>query len=89
MFAKRSSHEFQGHHDYHSGGALRNLVAIKVEENMHIEVLPGTEILDFNDSLDIVKSEKGSTSGVVLVPQPSRDPHDPLVSLGEDMIAGH
>lgn len=55
---------------------------------MHIDVLPGTEILDFNDSVDLVKSGKGSNSGIVLVPQPSRDPHDPLVSLGNDMISG-
>lgn len=55
---------------------------------MHIDVLPGTEILDLNDSVDLVKSGKGSNSGIVLVPRPSRDPYDPLVSLGNDMIAG-
>ena len=88
MFSKQSSHDFQGHHDHHAGGALRNFAAIKVEETMHIEVLPGTEILDFNDSVDIVKSGKGSNSGMVLVPQPSRDPHDPLVGLGENMTIG-
>lgn len=46
---------------------------------MHIDVLPGTEILDFNNSVDLVKSGKGSNSRIVLVPQPSRDPHGPLV----------
>lgn len=88
MFAKRSSYKFQGHHDHHAGDALRNLSAIKVEENLHIEVLPGTEILDFNDSVDIVKSGKGGNSGMALVPQPSRDPHDPLVSPKNGRTAG-
>lgn len=88
MFANRSSDEFQGHHDHHAGSVPPNLAAIKVEDNMHIEVLPGTEVLDFNDSVDLVKSEKGSNSGICLHPQASRDPHDPLVSLRNDMIAG-
>jgi len=80
MFAKRSSHELQGHHDHYAGDALRTLAAI--------EVLPGTEILEFNDLVDIVKSENRSHSGIVLVPQPSRDRHDPLVSGRNDMTAG-
>jgi hypothetical protein len=75
MFTKPDN--FQGEPPaHHAGGdALRDLAATEVERNLHIEVLPGTEVFEF-DGADIVKSGK---DGMVLVPQPSRDPNDPLV----------
>jgi hypothetical protein len=45
-----------------------------IEEELHAEILPGTEIMADVGSHHFVKG--GSH---VLVPQPSADPHDPLV----------
>ena len=48
----------------------------QLEEELHIQIVPGTEIMTDVGSHHFVKS-----SDRVLVPQPSGDPHDPLVSL--------
>lgn len=48
----------------------------QLEEELHIEILPGTEIMADFGNHHFVK-ETGS-KGPVLVPQPSNDPHDPL-----------
>ncbi|KAK7700336.1 hypothetical protein SLS57_012122 [Botryosphaeria dothidea] len=48
----------------------------QIEEELHIEILPGTEIMTDVGSHHFVKS--GDTSHRVLVPQPSDDRHDPL-----------
>ena len=45
-----------------------------LEEELHVEILPGTEIMTDVGSTHFVKG-RGKT---VLVPQPSADPHDPL-----------
>ena len=45
----------------------------QLEEELHTEILPGTEIMTDVGSHHFVKSGSG-----VLVPQPSADPHDPL-----------
>ncbi|KAL9065044.1 MAG: hypothetical protein Q9157_007617 [Trypethelium eluteriae] len=44
-----------------------------IEEELHTEILPGTEVMTDVGSHHFVKS-----SNKVLVPQPSDDPHDPL-----------
>lgn len=44
-----------------------------------VKILPGTEIMIDVGSHRFVKSSDSSDR--VLVPQPSDDPHDPLVSL--------
>jgi len=46
------------------------------EEELHIEILPGTEIMADFGTHHFVK-ETGS-KGPVLVPQPTNNPHDPL-----------
>lgn len=57
--------------DVHDEKQLRQL-----EEELHIEILPGTEIMADFGTHKFVK-ETGS-KGPVLVPQPSNNPHDPL-----------
>ncbi|KAI9690154.1 MAG: hypothetical protein M1822_009115 [Bathelium mastoideum] len=47
-----------------------------IEEELHAEILPGTEIMTDVGSHHFVKA--GGSSDKVLVPQPSNDPHDPL-----------
>jgi hypothetical protein len=53
--------------------ALREL-----EQELHTEIYPGTEIMIDVGTHHFVKSGGGGHS--VLVPQPSDDEHDPLVS---------
>lgn len=48
--------------------------------------VPGTTLLDVHeqvaaDNSRVLKKGKGRNSHVVLVPQPSEDPNDPLVSF--------
>jgi hypothetical protein len=57
--------------DVHDEKQIRQL-----EEELHIEILPGTEIMADFGTHHFVK-ETGS-KGPVLVPQPSNNPHDPL-----------
>lgn len=47
----------------------------QLEAELQIQIVPGTEIMTDVGSHHFVKS-----SDRVLVPQPSEDPHDPLVS---------
>ena len=47
----------------------------QLEEELHVRIVPGTEIMTDVGSHHFVKS-----SDRVLVPQPSDNPHDPLVS---------
>lgn len=51
----------------------------QLEEELHTQIVPGTEIMTDVGSHHFVKSS--ATSDRVLVPQPSDNPHDPLVSL--------
>ncbi|KAF4977233.1 hypothetical protein FZEAL_6216 [Fusarium zealandicum] len=46
-----------------------------VQDELHIEVLPGTEIMRDIGKEKFVKTKQ---SDQVLIPQPSQDPHDPL-----------
>jgi hypothetical protein len=57
--------------DLHDEQQVRQL-----EEELHIEILPGTEIMADFGTHHFVK-DSGS-KGPVLVPQPSNNPHDPL-----------
>jgi hypothetical protein len=57
--------------DIHDEKQLRQL-----EEELHVEILPGTEIMADFGTHHFVK-ETGA-KGPVLVPQPSNNPHDPL-----------
>ena len=57
--------------DVHDEKQLRQL-----EAELHIEILPGTEIMADFGTHHFVK-ETGA-KGPVLVPQPSNNPHDPL-----------
>lgn len=47
-----------------------------LEQELHVEILPGTEIMKDVDIKHFVHSAINSDR--VLVPQPSDDPHDPL-----------
>lgn len=47
----------------------------KIEEELNVEILPGTEVMADVGSHHFVKSGSG-----VLVPQPSEDKNDPLVN---------
>jgi hypothetical protein len=48
----------------------------QLEEELHVEILPGTEIMADFGTHHFVKQT--GNKGPVLVPQPSNDPHDPL-----------
>ncbi|KAF2091406.1 serine/threonine kinase 16 [Saccharata proteae CBS 121410] len=48
----------------------------KIEDELHTEILPGTEVMADVGSIHFVKSSDKSHR--VLVPQPSDSPHDPL-----------
>jgi hypothetical protein len=48
-----------------------------LQEELHTEIYPGTEIMTDVGSHHFVKAGTGTHS--VLVPQPSDDEHDPLV----------
>ncbi len=50
----------------------------QLEQELNVEILPGTEIMTDVGSRHFLKS--AGNSDRVLVPQPSADPHDPLVS---------
>ena len=50
--------------------------------NRHgVELIPGTEILSQDKEIGLVRGEKRGYEGLVLVPQPSNDPNDPLVNF--------
>jgi hypothetical protein len=51
----------------------------ELEEELHTEIYPGTEIMTDVGTHHFVKSSAGGHS--VLIPQPSDDEHDPLVSF--------
>ena len=50
----------------------------ELERELRVQIYPGTEIMTDVGSHHFLKSTAGA--GVVLVPQPSDDEHDPLVS---------
>ncbi|KAL8795615.1 MAG: hypothetical protein Q9195_001853 [Heterodermia aff. obscurata] len=51
----------------------------QLEEELNVTIVPGTEVMTDVGSHHFVKSSAASDR--VLVPQPSDDPHDPLVRL--------
>lgn len=50
----------------------------QLEQELHVKILPGTELMIDSGSHHFVKAS--ASSDRVLVPQPSNDPRDPLVS---------
>jgi hypothetical protein len=56
----------------------------RLEEELGTTIYPGTEIMADVGTHHFVKSS--AKSDRVLVPQPSQDPHDPLVSIVGDPI---
>lgn len=66
----------------------RCLQAVReVEQELHTEIYPGTEIMTDVGTHHFVKSSGGGHS--VLVPQPSDDEHDPLVGNLECHLVGY
>jgi hypothetical protein len=53
----------------------------KLEQELHTEIYPGTEIMKDVGTHHFVKSR----GQAVLVPQPSDDEHDPLVSTRQSL----
>ena len=51
----------------------------QLEQELHTRIVPGTEIMADVGTHHFVKSSANSDR--VLVPQPSDNPHDPLVSI--------
>ena len=50
--------------------------ADEAQTRLNVEIIPGTEILT---DLEATHFIRGGRKGVVLVPQPTTDPRDPLV----------
>lgn len=51
----------------------------RIERETHVEILPGTEVMADIAGAHFIHAHN-STNSTVLVPQPTDDPHDPLVS---------
>jgi hypothetical protein len=54
----------------------------ELETRLHLELLPGTEVMTDVEGIHFVHDHHtghAEKNGVVLIPQPSGDPHDPLV----------
>lgn len=58
-------------------------VAEQVQLHLDVEIIPGTEILTDVENSHFIH---GGRQGVVLVPQPTMDPHDPLVRKKETIV---
>ena len=58
----------------------------QIEEELDTKIYPGTEVMTDVGTHHFLKSGHGTR---VLVPQPSSDPHDPLVSLNGGRAALH
>ena len=56
----------------------------ELEQELHTEIYPGTEIMVDVGTHHFVKAGTGTHS--VLVPQPSDDQHDPLVGYHELLV---
>ena len=64
-------------HSPFSSAYCRSLIMTRIEEELGTTIYPGTEIMADVGTHHFVKSS--AKSDRVLVPQPSQDPHDPLV----------
>lgn len=54
----------------------------ELETRLHLELLPGTEVMTDVGGIHFVHNHQAGhagNAGVVLIPQPSQDRHDPLV----------
>jgi hypothetical protein len=52
----------------------------RIEEETGVELLPGTKVMADVGGAHFLHAQNAASS-VVLVPQPSNSPHDPLVSV--------
>jgi hypothetical protein len=55
-------------------------IAQTIEKERHVELLPGTEVMTDIGSVHFVHAHN-APNATVLVPQPTSDIHDPLVTL--------
>jgi len=60
--------------------------ADEVQSRLNVEIIPGTEILTDLEETHFVR---GGRQGVILVPQPTQDPHDPLVRQKFHIMSGN
>lgn len=52
----------------------------RIEQETRVEILPGTEVMADIGGAHFIHAHNSAHS-TVLVPQPTDDPHDPLVSI--------
>jgi len=52
----------------------------RIQRETNVEILPGTEVMADIGGAHFIHADN-STKSTVLVPQPTDDPHDPLVRL--------
>lgn len=52
----------------------------RIERETHVEILPGTELMADIGGAHFIHAHNSAYS-TVLVPQPTADPHDPLVGI--------
>lgn len=71
--SRRQSLSVPGHEDLSADAAH------VIEQEGHVELLPGTEVM--KDLAGVHFVHGNDSSHMVLVPQPSADIHDPLVRL--------
>jgi hypothetical protein len=74
---KEYAHHKGNSHDFANAYIVQVLHELEVE--LHVDLIPGTEVMTDVGSHHFVKS--AGSSDQVLVPQPSDDPHDPLVCI--------
>jgi hypothetical protein len=53
---------------------------VEAQKRNGLELIPGTEIISQDEDKGLIRGETGGYEGMILVPQPSKDPHDPLVA---------
>ena len=71
--------------NHHSSRKLKEMQTLQeLELELDYQIVPGTEVMRDVGSHHFVKSS--AESGNVLVPQPSDDPHDPLVGLSTYLV---
>lgn len=51
-------------------------VASRIEREAEADLVPGTEVMT-----TVVGARSDNRNSIVLIPQPTNDPHDPLVSF--------
>lgn len=54
-------------------------MAPRIEREVEVDIVPGTEVMTNMDGASF-DHDSGNQDTIVLIPQPTADPHDPLVS---------